>query len=312
MTCKTNFACALQADTFLKLLGSVQSDEVEVGFTDRTVFFRSGKERTGVRAKLPYMGEEDFFFKWPAMKRLPTVELKKPAATKFFNGMELCLSSVGDQVPYQMGVTLNQNDKFLRMYSTNNKAMSKFSMSAFDVKGMENIILPTTFCKALLKASQVCGKDKVSICTAKDFVVFKFGDDCMLYGKLINNKDPLDFEKVIREQLPEKFKDKRQAMPDDFGAGIDRALLLLSHDLSKLVNITIDSKTVSVEAKSSLGQIKSGARFKKAWPSRFSFDLDAELAAKAVIQSKEVYFGRHSVIFSKGSYLHLISISGLE
>jgi len=68
----SNFACALQASTLLQLLNSVSSNEIDLGFTDQLVFFKSGKPRTGVRARLPYMSESEFFFQWPNLKRLKT------------------------------------------------------------------------------------------------------------------------------------------------------------------------------------------------------------------------------------------------
>jgi len=302
--CKTNFALALQANTLLRLLNSVHSKEVEIGVADKLVFFRSGKPRTGVRARLPFMSEKDFFFKWPALKRLSSAEMPKKVAAKFFKGIELCLSSVGDQMPAQMGVTLNEAGKFLCMYSTNNKAISKFRMAALGVTA-KNIIIPTIFCKAVLKAADVYGRDDVVFYTAKDFVIAKFGKECLVYGKLVNNKDPLDFEKVIKEHLSAEYKNEKQKLAEGFAEGFQRALLILDSDLSKLVTVELDRNTVSIEAKSPLGKLKSGSRFANTWP-RKTFRVDAELAARAVESATDVYFGKRVIVFSKPAYTHLL------
>lgn len=302
---QTNFVCALQANILLSLLNSVESKEVDIGFTDQRVFFKSGKARTGVRARLPYMEEEDFFFKWPNMRRLNKHELTKSQAAKFFEGLELCLSSVGDQTPAQMGITLGHKDGQLRMYSTNNKAISTYSMKDWG-EGFDNKILSTTFCKALLKARDAYGEKHVNFSMADDFVLVCFGHNCKVYGKLINNKDPLDFEKVINAYVPKEYKTKRQEIAAGLEDGFNRALLILSHDLSKMVTVGLDLKTVTVEASSPLGKLKSGAKFAKEFK-RDKFSVDAELACKAIAGASHVYFGKQAIIFSKGSYMHLLA-----
>jgi len=301
---QTNFVCALQANILLRLLNSVDTADVEIGFTDQRVFFKSGKSRTGVRARLPYMEEEDFFFKWPNLKRLSSYKLSKAQAASMFTGLELCLSSVGDQTPAQMGITLGHKEGRLRMYSTNNKAISTYSMKDWG-EGFDNKILSTIFCKALLKARATFGDKNVTFAMADDFVVVSFGDACKVYGKLVNNKDPLDFEKVIDAYVPKEYKTKRQEIAPGLAEGFERALLMLSTDLTKAVTVTLDLKTVTVEAKSPLGKLKSGAKFSKEFK-RDKFNVDAELACKAIAGASHVYFGKGVIIFSKGLYMHLL------
>lgn len=301
---QTNFVCALQANILLRLLNSVDSEDIEIGFTDQRVFFKSGKARTGVRARLPYMEEEDFFFKWPNLKRLSSYKLTKAQAARVFEGIEMCLSSVGDQSPAQMGITLGHDDGRLRMYSTNNKAISTYSMKDWG-EGFDNKILSTVFCKALLKARDTYGVKGVTFAMAEDFVLVTFGDECKVYGKLVNNKDPLDFQKVINTYVPKEFKTKRQEIAPGLEEGFERALLILSADLTKTVTVGLDLKTVTVEASSPLGKLKSGARFGKEFK-RDKFLVDAELACKAIAGATHVYFGKQAIIFSKGSYMHLL------
>lgn len=306
----TNFVCALQANTLLSLLNSVESKEVEIGFTDQKVYFKSGKVRTGVRARLPYMEENDFFFKWPNLKRLSTFKLSEARAHRFFDGIELCLSSVGDQTPAQMGITLGHKDDKLRMYSTNNKAISTYSMKNWG-EGFDNKILSTAFCKAILKARDSFGEKGVSFSMTNDFVLIAFGNDCKVYGKLVNNKDPLDFEKVIDTYVPTEYKRKRQEIAPGLAEGFQRALLILSGDLSKQVTVTLDLKTVTVEATSPLGKLKSGAKFAHEW-GRDKFLVDTELAVKAIQGSSHVYFGKQAIIFSKGAYMHLLATQAVR
>lgn len=307
---RTNFVCALQANTLLRLLNSVTSEEIELGFTDQRVYFKSGKSRTGVRARLPYMEEEDFFFKWPNLKRLTSYELTEAMARRMFKGIELCLSSVGDQTPAQMGITLGHKNGKLRMYSTNNKAISRYSMTDWG-EGFDNKILSVALCNALLKASAEFGNKDVVFAMAENFVVVSFGNDCKVYGKLVNNKDPLDFDKAIAAHAPKNWRTKRQEIAPGLAEGFERALLILTGDLSKAVTVTLDLKTVSVEATSPLGKLKSGAKFRHEWKAD-KFSVDAELAVKAIAGASHVYFGKRAIIFSEGNYMHLLSTQAIK
>lgn len=309
--CKTNFRLALQANTLLRLINSVASQEIEIGESKKTVFFKSGHARTGVRGRLPFMQEADFYFRWPSKKRLPVCELSEQQAERFFLGVQMCLSSVGDQMPMQMGVTMNRVKSSLRMYSTNNRAISKYTMKALEVEGLENVILPTIFCEALLKGAAHYGLEKITLRVDRKFVLVEFGDECTMYGKLISNEEPLDFEKVISEHVTlAEYKRGRQKTPKDFASIFERALLMMSSDmLNNVVNVSLEQNTVSVEASSSLGKVKSSAVFKKNWPTK-SFGLAADLAAKASAMAQYVYFGKGVVIFSKGTYMHLLSVHG--
>jgi len=196
------------------------------------------------------------------------------------------------------------------MYSTNNKAISTYSMKDWG-EGFDNKILSTVFCKAMLKARDTFGISHVEFSMADDFVLVSFGTDCKVYGKLVNNKDPLDFEKVINTYVPKEYKKKRQPIAEGLEDGFNRALLILSNDLSKMVTVGLDLKTVTVEATSPLGKLKSGAKFGKEFK-RDKFAVDAELACKAIAGATHVYFGKQAIIFSKGAYMHLLATSSAK
>lgn len=311
---KTNFVLALQANVLLRLMGSVTSKDVSIGFGDRTVYFKSGKARTGVRARLPYMEEGDFFFKLPNMKRLKTTELTQKQSSSFFNGLKLCLSSIGDQQPIQMGVTLTETKSKLFFYSTNNHAISRYFMT-LSLGCFDNDILPTSFCNAVIKGSEVYGTKEVSISKGKEFVIVTFGKKCKIYAKLIRNKDPLDFEKVVQQHLPDNYKTNKQKLPTEFADSFQRALIILGTELSKLAIVGIDSNVITVEARSPMGKLKSSAEFKKSFGKGFlkgEFRADAELALRALEHAESICFGKNSIIFFKGAYMHLLGTQSAD
>lgn len=297
---------ALQAQTLMRLLNSVTEEEIYIGEAKKTVFFRVGpKSRPKVRARLPYLGSEDFFFRFPSMRSLTGVELTEAQAEKFFKGLRLCLNSVGDQMPNQMGITLHEK-KRLYMYSTNNKAISKYHMVPIGNEGTTSpIILPTLFCQALLKGESVYGTEGCKFTVGKDFAVMQFGDECSMYGKLVNNKDPLDFEKVI-SQHTKGWKDGKQKVPEGFHELFDRALLMLGNELHKVVEVKAERQTVTVEGQSSLGGVKSSADFGRELGYK-EVIIDAELVKKAADTCSEFFMGDGALVFSQPNYMHLVS-----
>ena len=165
--CKTNFVCALQANTLLQLINSTQAEIISIGFTANTAYLKTGKPRKGMRARLPYMGEDDFFFKWPNIKRLEKYKLTELQLKSFINGLQLCLSSVGDQHLTQMGIVISSLSRDVVLNSTNNKAISRYAFRA-NMNWFNKDILPESFCKAIIKACEVYGTEEVEIRTAKD------------------------------------------------------------------------------------------------------------------------------------------------
>lgn len=306
---KTNFSVALQAETLLKLVNSVSSEVVQVGFADKSVYFKSGAVRKGVRARLPYMNEEDFFFKWPNMKRLDLQKLDAGTAETFFRGLQLCLSSVGEQDPTQMGVTLTSKKGGMLLHSTNTKSISRFFFKN-SVTSFKDDILPTDFCKALIKGWSVYGSEDVSIAKDRDSVLVRFGSHCVMYAKLISNKDPLNFEKVIKEYVPAGFKKEMQKWHEDFPEALQRAQIMLRADLDDLCRMHVDRALITIETKGPTGKLRSSAEFDDIVckeDNRHSFSADIGLMLKAVENTSHLYVAKKCLVFSDGNYMHLVS-----
>lgn len=308
--CKTNFVCALQAVPLLQLINSTTAETIEIGFTSNTAYLKTGRPRKGMRARLPYMGKDDFFFKWPNAKRLDAFTLNKKQTLSLIKGLKLCLSSVGDQHLTQMGIVIRGNKSTVILNSTNNKAISRYSFRG-NLDCFDNDILPESFCKAIIKASETYGSDELEIRKGKDFVLVEFGKRCRIYSKLINNKDPLDFEKVIAEHLPADHKKEVHKFDGELEESFRRALIILSNELTKTVTVQLDGKLATVEARSSIGKLKSSATFPKNL-GKFAFRIDAEFVVKALETTDSIYFGKKAVVFFKGGYMHLLATMPAE
>lgn len=304
---RTSFSLALKASTLLSLLGSIGADKISLGQSKKTVFLKSGNPRVGVRARLPYISPEDFIFKWPKPSKRSIEDLSEKTAAQFFKALQLCLVSVGQQNPNQMGITLDKRKDRLYFYSTNNSAISRYHMPfEKSSEDMSNVVFSTQFCQGLLKAYAAYGDQGVSFSITKGYCIFFFGEECAVYGKLVNNPDPYDFEDIISKHT-KNWRKKRQKVPPNFAEIFDRSLLVLQRDLQKLVSLEVLGNTVSVEASSSLGKVKSSAVFPKTFLDDKTLSIDAEFAAKAASSCEQVFFGEGAVVFSKGNYTHLVS-----
>lgn len=308
--CKSNFICALQATTLLRLVNSTQAAEISIGFTGDTAYLKTGKAGKGMRARLPYIGEEGFFFKWPSVKKMESYKLTEGQAKSFIRGLRLCLTSVGEQNITQMGVVINGTPTKTLLNSTNNKAISRYSMK-LKLPCFKNAILPESFCKAVIKAGDTYGLEGVTVRYAKEFAIIEFGDACSVYTKMLPNKDPLDFQKVIRAHLPSDYKARVRKFDKELEESFHRALIILSNELTKTVDVHVDANVVTVGARSSLGKLKSSAVFSHGL-GKFSFRVDAEFAMQAIENTDHVFFSEKAIIFFKGGYMHMLATQAVE
>lgn len=313
--CGSNFACALEADTILKLLNKVPSEEITLAFTpEKIMFFRAKSGGTGTRVRLPFIDEENFIFKFPNLKAASGAKLSDAVAEQFFTGIQCCLTSIGDSShhPAAMGITLDYDNEegLLYLYSTNDKSISRYEVKKWPLMEIRKIILPTSFCKAILKASEEYGCEEVKIYVGKGYAIVTFAGSCRMYCKLVNNKDPLDFEDIIRKHLPRSYAEESKPIPDELIDVFDRSLIILSPNLNKFVKVVVSMKKLTITAESKLGRMKDTAHFRKSWGrEEISYYIDTNLVLDALKGSDlyKMHITDLVTIFIGEDYLHLIA-----
>ena len=88
-------------------------------------------------------------------------------------------------------------------YSTDGKVIT--NIEVFDTVAPKLfgkvIILPLEFCQMLAAAAKEYPNQRLRFSIQSGYVVAEFDEDCILFSRLVRGIDPLDFERIISEQL---------------------------------------------------------------------------------------------------------------
>ncbi len=196
---------AIHGKTFLGLLRNSSAENLEFKLNGNEVTIKADRSTF----KLPFLPAEDFIFEEP--------EISKGASVTTINileGLKCCLTTVSkDQAqPALMGVYLNSG----RLYGCDGDAVTKVELGGDT--GADSCILPNAFCHAVLRVSEETKCTTGLLTFDKDWACVDFENDYTIYGRLIQNDSPIDFDALIEKTI----KDKLTFVP--VPVGLDEAL----------------------------------------------------------------------------------------
>ncbi len=197
--CKSPEQFAVHGNTLLGLLRASQSDDVS--------FKIGGENEITVKAgksvfKLPWFPEEDFLFEEPAGAWSAHLGLND----EVLKGLQACLLTTARDytAPAMMGVCVNSKDQ--AFYSCDGDSLTRFNLPV-KVVGGDVAMMPNAFCETALKIVESVGFDKEGTSTLslnKEWVKAALEGGYTLYGRLIENKTPLDHAGLIKDTLKAK------------------------------------------------------------------------------------------------------------
>lgn len=243
--CDLEETCAIHGGTLLGLLSNHSAEEVEIELEDQNALVKAGKSVI----KIPFEPEENFLFEEPADKW----ELKVPFTISLFEAMELCLGTVStdETQPALHGITFTGNC----LYSCNGDTITKAQVS---VKTPKRYLMPTPFCEAVSKLWSSLGMAKGMLQFSKDWVYANF-EDWAVYGRVLEVKDPIDFDALIKRTV--KTKTPTQAVPEGLDEALSRARVLADPESQK-TRITISKGKMRLLTETQMGEVADELPFK--------------------------------------------------
>lgn len=237
---------AVKGGTLLGLLKNSAGEDV---------VFAEGKEqdcviKTGRSVfKLPYLTEDEFLFEEPLKDVWTSRVIVDESLLK---GIEICLTtaSTDQAAPAIMGVCFNITTD-LTLYSCDGDAITQYN-AVSPSKGEGVYMLPTGFCKALLK---ICRETQLATGTIEinDAWARAVVGGFSIYGRLSENNAPLDHAKEIEQTLTGKTK--FAPLPDGFNEALGRARVVADPE-SKPTTLAIQGKKLLIETDTSVGIVR--------------------------------------------------------
>jgi DNA polymerase III sliding clamp (beta) subunit (PCNA family) len=300
----TNLECAIDSDTLLSFVANTPGKPIKINVRSDVIALQCGRTKLNV----PYLPKSDFVFEMVSDRKLKAATMKPKMAARFFDGLSKCLSSVSDNPQHrsQMGITLSERKGKLMMYSTNNRTISRCSIKGWSGIGVTDLIMPTMFCRALLKARDVYADEAVSLRVGAGYITVRFGDRAALYAKALDNTAPLDFEKVIKKHMGGVLE-RSTAVNEEMRSVYKRAALMVARELDRSVEVVLNLRSMQVTARSKLGTMRDKYVLPE-WLGDFTFRVDPELALSALNVADKVAFNQNVMVATSGTYTQLVAL----
>lgn len=183
---------AVHGKTLLGLLRNSSAENLEFKLAGQEVTIKADRSTF----KLPYMPAEDFLFTEPSTDTMSSAPLNED----LLKGLKACLTTTSkDQAqPALMGITFEGNT----LFGCDGDAVTKYTL---DSEPAQSAFMPNAFCHAVLHISEAIECTEGVIALNEEWAVIDLGNDYTIYGRLIQNDHPIDFnaliEKTIKDQL---------------------------------------------------------------------------------------------------------------
>lgn len=194
--CETDFTGAVPK-TLLDLLKTHKAQDVELTAKGEALHVKAATSNF----KLPVMPKDDFVFAMPALPKAD--ELPEIDTGDFIGALKSCTRSLGSDTSRAdfAGVTLIQGKGELLMFSFDRATVS---FGCAPIKGKlstKRAILPTAFCKQLLRLADTAkGDDELLLDVNDEYALARLAG-VTVFGRLVEPDSPLPFVKIMDETL---------------------------------------------------------------------------------------------------------------
>lgn len=281
--------CGIHGKTLLGLLSNSRAEEVTLSLDKTTATLKMGKSTS----KLPYDPRENYIFEEPEPVRWP---YKLDLSASFFEALELCLETVSKDTTQDAlrGVTIENGE----MYSCDGDAVTRIELSA----GVETrILLPTAFCDAITKLWSALTMTHGQLRFDNEWVYADF-QDWSVYGRLLEIKDPIDFENAIKQSIKKKIP--TQLIPDGFDDALARAMVM-TETQSQKTTVTLEKNKMRLFTETHMGEISDTLLF--AGNREAEVSVNASHLQRAIKHCDKVAFHENGTLFEKENVMIFVS-----
>lgn len=246
----TDAAFALHGTTLMGLLQNSHSTEFSFKQTPGEVVVKAGKSVF----KLPYLPKADFDFE-DLQKMGHPHKQDLPLTDDVRAGMEACLLTVArsDTQGKLTGICVNQQGKFITLYSCDGDAITRYVTKARAIKGEPDRMMPTAFCEHVLRifndTEAVEGKIQFHDAWVRAYVSTGY----RVFGQLLALTEPYDFVGELDASLQGDVV--FVALPEGLDQALSRARVIADPESAKTV-LALDGKQLTLLTTTHAGTVR--------------------------------------------------------
>ena len=262
--------------------------------------------------KMHVQPADHYRFKMPNKPRASEGKLDNDCG--LYSAIQDCMPSISSYatVPDQLGITMLQDGRDLRLFATNRSTISASSVR-MNIGLRDRVILSTPFCEQMLRLNKLAPADNQrQLVIRNDHVLFAVGD-ILLFGKLVNpSNTPLDFVAVVKRHLPRNFPNCMAEM-DEEGEQRARLKVALNYAASVTSVIGSETKTKIVASNNLLKFIAISERgeildkMKVAKHPDVEINVNARLLVEGYDRYEKFLLTERCAIMSKGNSVYLVA-----
>lgn len=247
--CPTEETFAVNGNTLLGWLRNLSTPEVTFDLGDEhEIKVKSGRSNF----KLPWFPREDFLFAEPKCEW----DLKIPLDGAVWGGIQACLQTVGRDMTREglMGVCVKSIGKSTKLYSCDGDTVTSYTLNHLKTGRDESAFtLPNVFCDALMRMTEPTDLGNSCIRINKDWAVAELDTGFKVYGRMLENPDPLDHAALIKKTL--KDEPEFIPVPEGFEGALARARVIADAESAKTA-ITITGSKMNITTETHAGTVK--------------------------------------------------------
>lgn len=280
---------------------------------DVTVSQSTNKNKITVRcgksvSNLPISPKEDFVFEFPEYKEDFSIKF----TSEHLKAIRLCLNTVSldSTHPERMGVTISMNSD-TNFYSTNGRAIThvKVPGALGNFSETKTIILPLSFCKVISDLSTEYPEQELDFCIEdenKRFIVAKFGDDYSMFSQLVSGISPLDFDRVIQNNLSGITDDNYSSVPEELPRILARTSVLVDISNRGRCVVEVKGKDLIITGASEYGNTVESTEL-DGNPEEVTAYCYADLFAKSIELADEFVVRQKSLVVRSGDFMSIVA-----
>lgn len=292
---------AVNGKVLMDLLRASAAKEVELSKEKETLLLKAGRSRI----KLPYLESASFLFDEPEKEQWDLIANIDP---HFLKGLELCLvtASNDNTMAAFMGVTV-KTGKQNYLYSTDADALSRYTLASPPSSGIVQYTMPTEFCEALLRIADNTESRDGLIYINSRWAFAEFGNNFKVYGRIIEDPEPTDFENEIQRNLSgiKNFSE----IPEQLMGALDRARVVGDPE-NKATSVKVSGGELILETDTTLGIVKDKVGFDKSHAD-IEVNVSARLVSRTIKITDEMVILPDTTAYKKGDDL-LVLISNYD
>ena len=291
----------------------IELDSKSEAVEDNNLLIKCGRATLKIRL----FSEDMFLFKIPDYEEWEQISVD---STDLIDSLDVCLQSIGNHVaePERNGITFIPKERnTIHMYSTDGITLSHASVkNKVRSKLPDRFVLSHAFCAAAKRLFAKMKNKGYEMYIDEDYVVLIFSNGIKLFGRLVEDLHPLQYEGVFEKYLPDRDTKYMMPLPKTLPTGVERAYVAVSRAAEPKTIFSIDKDNkgpyLRLTAESEYGVIRDKIRLDKKNVKSLTIKVDLKRFRDCGLDVFDhIRFTDKCIVLAKGKdKFHLISVLG--